>query len=652
MTSASDRDASARREHALSRLKPAQVEFLRDWNSTSVPYPREATIGSIFEDQAARTPDAVALATAAGDATWTFDALNRSANRLAHHLGRLGIRPETRVGLHLDRSPELIVAMLAVLKSGGAYVPLDPGLPLKRASFVLADASPAVVVSRERLADGLPATTAGLVCLDSDAGAIAACADSNPPDSGSATGLAQILYTSGSTGEPKGVAVVHRGVVRLVKGAGYARFGSDEVFLQAAPASFDASTFEIWGPLLNGGRLVVLETPTPGLEDLAEAIARHGVTTLWLTAGLFHLAVDECLRDLRPLRQLLAGGDVLSVPRVRAALRGLPDCALVNGYGPTEGTTFSACHSIRDLAESASSVPIGRPIANTRIYLLDGEGCCVPPGEEGEIYIGGDGLARGYWKRAALTSESFVESPFEDSSDARLYRTGDLACIGPDGLLEFRGRRDHQVKLHGYRVEPAEIEAALLRHAGVAGGVVEARATTSGARRLVAYVVPRPNGDCDDAGLRAHLQRELPDYMVPAAFVKLHELPLTANGKVDRRALPEPSLGGTGAGEPPRTETEAAIAQVWAAVLEVEAVDCDGNFFDLGGSSLRIIEAHARLQSRLARDLSITALFEHPTVRALARAIDGAADLQKSLRALRDRVRNRAGADPASESAS
>lgn len=649
MTPASDRDAAARREHALSRLKPAEAEFLRDWNSTSVPYPREATIGSLFEEQAARTPDAVALVAATGDAAWTFDALNRSANRLAHHLKSFGVRPETRVALHLNRSPELIVAILAVLKSGGACVPLDPQLPFKRAAFVLADASPAVVVSRERLAGGLPTTAAGLICVDSDAGAIADCTDSNPPDTGSATGLAQILYTSGSTGEPKGVAVIHRGVVRLVKGAGYARFGPDEVFLQAAPASFDASTFEIWGSLLNGGRLVVLETPTPGLDDIAEAVARQGVTTLWLTAGLFHLAVDKRLRDLRPLRRLLAGGDVLSVPRVRAALQGLPDCALVNGYGPTEGTTFSACHSIRNLAESASSVPIGRPIANTHIYLLDGEGCCVPPGEEGEIYIGGDGLARGYWNRAALTAESFIESPFEDSSEARLYRTGDLARIGPDGLLEFLGRRDQQVKLQGYRVELGEIEAVLLRHAGVAGGVVEARATASGTRRLVAYVVPRQNGACDDGGLRAYLQRELPDYMVPAAFVKLRELPLTANGKVDRRALPEPSFGGTGAGEPPRTETEAAIAQVWSAVLEIEAVDCDGNFFDLGGSSLMLIEAHARLQSRLARDLSITDLFEHPTVRALARAIDGSAGSQKSLRALRDRVRSRAGADPAPE---
>lgn len=628
-------------EEAFSRLTPAQANFLREWNDTGSAYPRDETIPALFEQEARRSPGSIALVSAAQESTLTYDALNRRANQLAHHLRDLGVRPETRVAIHLERSFEMIVAMLAVLKAGGAYVPLDPRLPLKRTSFLLEDSGPSVVLSREALADTLPATWVPLVCLDSDADVIARQSEENPPRSVSALGMAHVLYTSGSTGEPKGVAVVHRGVVRLVRGTGYARFGPEEVFLQAAPVSFDASTFEIWGALLNGGRLVVLSAQTPGLDDLAEAIARHGVTTLWLTAGLFHLAVDERLRDLKPLRQLLAGGDVLSASRVRNALRELPGCALINGYGPTESTTFSACHAIRELAADAATVPIGRPISNTQIYLLDAERRWVPPGEAGEVYIGGDGLARGYWNRPQLTAESFVESPFDAAPEARLYRTGDLARLCPDGNLEFLGRRDQQIKVQGFRVELSEIETALQRHPAVSANVVEARATASGGRRLVAYVVLREDRAYDDGGLRAFLQQELPEYMVPAAFVKLSSLPLTANGKVDRRALPEPGRNAAGTGSPPRSSMEESIAQVWRSVLDLEVIDCDENFFDLGGSSLLLIEAHARLQKGLARGLPLTTLFEYPTVCSLARALDGGADSEKALRALRERVRNR-----------
>ena len=636
-------------EEAFSRLTPAEADFLREWNDTGSAYPRDETIPALFEQVARRSPGAIALVSADQGSTLTYDALNRRANQLAHHLRNLGVRPEMRVVIHLERSFDAIVAMLAVLKAGAAYVPLDPHLPLKRTAFLLEDSGPSVVVSRAALADTLPATWVPLVCLDSDADTIARQSEENPLRSVSALGLAHILYTSGSTGEPKGVAVVHRGVVRLVRGAGYARLGPEEVFLQAAPISFDASTFEIWGPLLNGGRLVVVSALVPGLDDLAEAIARHGVTTLWLTAGLFHLAVDQRLRELKPLRQLLAGGDVLSPCRVRSALQELPGCALINGYGPTESTTFAACHAIRDLAPDAATVPIGRPISNTRIYLLDEERRWVPPGEQGEVYIGGDGLARGYWNRADLTAASFVESPFDAEPEARLYRTGDLARLDSEGNLEFLGRRDQQIKVQGFRVELSEIETALQRHPAVSGNVVEARATASGGRRLVAYVVLRGDGACDDAGLRSFLQQELPEYMVPAAFVTLPALPLTANGKVDRRALPEPGRSGVPTVSPPRSAMEESIAQVWRSVLEVDAIDCDENFFDLGGSSLLLIEAHARLQKLLARRLPITALFEHPTVRSLARALDGDEDSEKSLRALRERVRDRQRrADPVS----
>jgi len=635
-------------EHAFSRLTPAQADFLRRWNETRSEYPRDAAIPELFEEWARRSPDAVALVSAADGSTLTYDALNRRANRIAHHLTSLGVRSETRVALHLDRSVEMIVAMLAVLKAGGAYVPLDPHLPLHRTAYLLQDAGPSVVISREALADALPATPAALVCLDSDAAAIGARSEDDPPRSGSARSLAHILYTSGSTGEPKGVAVLHRGVIRLVRATGYAGFGPDETFLQAAPTSFDASTFEIWGPLLNGGRLVVLGAATPGLDDLAGAIARYGITTLWLTAGLFHLAVEERLQDLRPLRRLLAGGDVLAVSRVRRVLRELPGCEVVNGYGPTESTTFAACHVIRELAPDAVTVPIGRPIANTQIYLLDEEGRWVPPGESGEVYIGGDGLARGYWNRERLTAESFVPNPFGRSAEDRLYRTGDLARLDADGNLEFLGRRDHQIKIQGYRVELGEIEAVLQRHPSVSGSVVEARTTASGGRRLTAYVVPRESSAWDEAGLRGFLQRELPDYMVPVSFLRLDSLPLTANGKVDRRALPAPGEAPPAPASPPLSATEEAVAQVWKAVLEIEIVDCDANFFDLGGSSLHLIEAHAKLQNRLTREMPITTLFEYPTVRSLAFALDRGDKSDHALRALRERVRNRPGYSPGS----
>lgn len=630
-------------DEAFSRLTVAQARFVREWNDTATDYPRDETIAGLFELQARSAPDAIALVSAAGDSTLTYGALNRRANQLAHHLRDLGVKPETRVALHLERSIDAIVAMLAVVKAGGAYVPLDPALPLKRAAFLLEDAAPSVVLTREALADALPATWASVVSLDADSARIAGKPEDDPSASASATALAHILYTSGSTGEPKGVAVIQRAVVRLVRGTGYAHFGAEEVFLQAAPTSFDASTFEIWGALLNGGRLVVLSAETPGLDDLAGAIRRHGVTTLWLTAGLFHLAVDERLEDLAPLRQLLAGGDVLSPSHVRRVLRELPGCSVINGYGPTEGTTFSACHSVGELAPDATSVPIGRPIANTQIYLLDAERRWVPPGETGEVYIGGDGLARGYWNRPGLTAASFVSNPFDPAPEARMYRTGDLARLNPDGHLEFLGRRDQQVKIQGFRVELSEIEAALQRHQSVAQCVVEARETPSGGRRIVAYIVDRREETCGESDLRAFLQRELPEYMVPAAFVRLDALPLTPNGKVDRRALPEPTRGTSEASSPPRSRTEESIVKVWRSVLDLERIDCEANFFDLGGSSLQLIEAHAKLQKSLARTLPITLLFEHASVRALGHALDGENRAGESLRALRQRVRERRG---------
>jgi len=624
----------------FARLSAAEARFVREWNDTRVDYPRGRTIPGLFEDEASRRGEAVALRSACTEGSLTYDDLNRRANRLARHLRGLGAGDGSLVVIDLERSFDLIVAMLAALKAGAAFAPLEPGLPLKRASFLLGDLKPAAIVTRESLADLLPATWCPVVCVDSDASAIARENADNPDRSEDPLAPAEVLFTSGSTGEPKGVEVVHRGVVRLVKGAAYARFGPDEVFLQAAPASFDASTFEIWGALLNGGTLVVLPPGAPALDDLGAAIRDFGVTTLWLTAGLFHLAVQERPENLRPLRRLIAGGEALSPARVRDALRELPGCVLVNGYGPTESTTFAACHEIASLEPACVSVPIGRPISNTRIHVLDPDGLWVPPGETGEIFIGGDGLARGYWRRPELTSAAFVESPFGTPGE-RLYRTGDLGRLRGDGVLEFLGRRDRQLKVRGFRIEPAEIEAVLERHPDVSRCLVDARADAGGTKTLTAWVVPRRDGAAPEADLRRFLRDELPEQLIPSAFVRLSSLPLTAHGKIDRDALPEPRRAAAEASTPPSSAMEELVAEVWREVLEVDAVDCDANFFDAGGSSLLLIEAHAKLQSRLGAPLPITALFEHPNVRALARSLAARSDASEEARALRERVRRR-----------
>ena len=628
------------RSHEFSRLSVPQELFVREWNRTAADYPRDETIACLFEQVVREHGASVALVSAADGGSLTYGELNGRANRLAHHLGKMGVGRGALVGVQLERSVEMIVAMLAVLKTGAAYVPLDPRLPLKRIAWLLEDARPAIVVTIEELSDALPAS-ARLVCLDADAAAIARESTLDPAPAGDALGIAHVLYTSGSTGAPKGVSVVNRGVIRLVRGTRYATFGPDEVFLQAAPAAFDASTFEIWGALLNGGRLVLLPPGASGLEELFGAVRRHGVTTLWLTAGLFHLAVEERLRDLRMVRRLLAGGDVLSPSRVRDALRELPGCALVNGYGPTESTTFAACHRIVELPAGARTVPIGRPISNTQIHLLDPEGRWVPPGEPGEIFIGGDGLARGYWNRPDATAASFVADPFDASPGSRLYRTGDTGRLRSDGVLEFLGRQDDQVKVHGFRVEPGEIEAALDRHPAVAQSAVAARDTPSGGRSLSAWVVLRPRASCGDGELRAFLQESLPEYMLPAAFVRMAALPLTENGKVDRRALPEEEASVPRVAAPPRSPLEESVARVWRTVLGVESVDCEGNFFDLGGNSLLLIAAQAKLENTLGRSVPIMMLFEYPTVRALAAALAPAADQKGSVRALEERLRRR-----------
>ncbi|MBA2743698.1 MAG: aminotransferase class III-fold pyridoxal phosphate-dependent enzyme, partial [Chthoniobacterales bacterium] len=447
--------------------------LLVDWNRTRTDYPRDASIHELFEREVHRAPDATALVF--GETELSYDALNRRANRLARRLQKLGVTRDIPVGVSIERSLDTVVALLAVLKAGGAYVPLDPSYPAERIALMIADTQMSVIVTQSRLRNCVM-TVAHIVCVEAEN--FAAEEETNLGAEVRAEDLAYVLYTSGSTGTPKGVAVTHRNVARLVKQTDHASLSADETFLQLAPISFDASTFEIWGALLNGGRLVIMPTAQPSLEEIGSAIRKHGVTTLWLTSGLFNAMVDERPHDLRPLRQLLAGGDALSVAHVRKALAALPGTKLINGYGPTESTTFACCHTIAPDAPLGGSVPIGKPIANTTAYIgshaslpdsAGGHLACpirqagspsaesarmadfrlAPIGVAGELFIGGDGLARGYWRAPELTAQKFIADPFSNDAGARLYKTGDRARWRADGTIEFLGRVDAQVKLRG-----------------------------------------------------------------------------------------------------------------------------------------------------------------------------------------------------------
>jgi amino acid adenylation domain-containing protein len=630
----------------LSRLPllahPERHQLVAEWNDTVSGFP-ERTLHGLFAEQAAARPDAVAVSWEAGRLrTMSYGELDRRSNEIARHLRRLGVAINARVALVAERSPEMVAALLGILKAGGGYLPLDPSYPRERLALLLADAAPAAVVGPRHLLAALPDVPIGpdgaprlafedvvLEAPEADTGADAPVDAGVPPAS-----LAYVLYTSGSTGTPKGVEVSHRAVVRLVRDTAYAAFGPGEVFLQLSPMSFDLATFEIWGPLLNGGRLALLPPGPFTLADVYAAVARHGVTTLWLTSGLFHLAVEEGLAPLGGLRQLVAGGDVLSRPHVLRALAALPDVDLVNGYGPTENTTFSTTHRLRDgLPAGEPSVPIGRPIAASRAYVLDRSLAPLPAGCVGELYVGGAGVARGYLGRPALTAERFVPDPFSADPrapgvDDRLYRTGDLARWRPDGTLDFLGRADFQVKVRGFRVEPGEVETALLGHPGVREAVVTAAKEAAGGHRLVAWYVPEGADGPAPADLRLHLRESLPEHMVPSLFVPLSELPLSANGKVDRRALPSPeavSEADTAPRTPPRNPIEEVIAGIWEDLLGLDPqghpVGVDDDFFHLGGHSLLVIRLLSRLRQAFDADLPVQRVFAAPTVAGLAAAI-------------------------------
>jgi amino acid adenylation domain-containing protein len=625
----------------------ARGRLLALGEGAAAPYPA-ATVDAVFAARAAEAPEAAALAWAGG--RMTYGELEARANRLARHLRRHGVRHGTRVGICLERGAEHVAATLAVLKAGGAYVPLDAAYPAERLAFMLADTTVPVLVTDAALAERLPEHAARLVRVDADAEAIAA-EPAAPVRAGTVpASAAYVMYTSGSTGRPKGVEVPHRAIVRLACGQDWASIGPSDVVLHLATASFDAATLELWPALLNGARVALHPPEQPSLDSLARAVAEHGVTLLWLTAGLFHAVVEQRIGALRGVRQLLAGGDVLSVPHVRRVLAELPGTRLVNGYGPTENTVFTTCHAVEALAEDGAAVPIGRPIANSRVRVLDAWMQPVPEGVPGELFAGGDGLALGYVNAPALTAERFVPDPFVPG--ARLYRTGDRVrwkevreCVSASvrewkgdedsreatnalthsrtHALEFLGRVDGQAKIRGFRVEPGEVEAALRAHPAVAEAAAAVRGQ-GGAKRLVAWVLPREGGEVDAAELAAFLKGRLPEHLLPAAIGTVDEFPRTPSGKVDRRALPDPEPAAAAEHVEPDTATERAVAAIFAEVLGAARVGAADEFFALGGHSLSAMHVCTHLRDRLGVELPLRALFENPTVRGLAARVDAA----------------------------
>jgi amino acid adenylation domain-containing protein len=604
-----------------------------EWNKTQVEFPSDECIHELFEEQVARSPEATAVVFE--DVSLSYAELNSRANQLAHYLRGLGTRPGDRVVTLLERSIDLVVAELAILKCGAAYVPIDPAFPGERKQFIVTDSGAKIVLSIEGMElPVIPAVTR----INLDKMMLAGSVADNPGVSLNTEAIAYIMYTSGSTGQPKGVMVPHRAIKRLALNSGYARFEpSDRVAFGSNPA-FDASTMEVWAPLLNGGRIVVI-----GQDVLLEparfgqTLKRHGVNILWLTVGLFNQYVDALAEELASLRYLIVGGDALDPRAISRLLCGNPPQHVINGYGPTETTTFAITHEITAVPDNARSIPIGRPIANTQVYILDGQGEPVPIGVAGEIHIGGAGVAQGYLNRPELTAERFIPDPFAGKAGARMYKTGDMGRWLEDGTVEFLGRNDRQVKIRGFRIEMEEIEARLGEHGGVREAVVVAREDEPGEKRLVAYVVLAGEPACTTAELRDHLKQKLPDYMVPAAWVVLPALPLTPNGKVDRKALPLP--GADAVAElstvyvAPDGETERKIAAIWQDVLGIAKVGRNNNFFDLGGHSLLLMRVHSQLRQAFNKDITIVDLFRYTTVRALAQHLGGQSDSSTSDRA-------------------
>ncbi len=587
-------------------MENEQQQLLGEWNATQTAYPAEKCVHWLFEDQVQRRPEAIALVFE--NQTMTYRELNIRANQLAHRLQRLGVGTEMCVGLCMDRSLEMVAGLLGILKAGGAYVPLDPTYPSERLAYMLQDTQAVVLLTQPALLDMLPTQGLEVICLDTSWTAIDQESVENPVSETRADNLAYVMYTSGSTGRPKGVEILHFNINRLLFGVDYAHLDETRTFLHMAPISFDASTFEVWGSLLHGARCILHPERIPTPKSIGMLIRKHYVTTLWLTASLFNAIIDDAPEELPGIDQLLTGGEALSVGHIRRALRLLPGTELVNGYGPTESTTFTCCYSIPDrLSENLRCIPIGRPIGNTQVYILDKHLKPVPIGIPGELHIGGAGLARGYHNRPELTREKFIPHPFSDQPHACLYKTGDLVRYLADGTIEFLGRLDQQVKIRGFRIEPGEIEKVLGQHRAVREALVLVHQYAHGGKSLVAYVVLIEERQVTIEELRDFLKERLPEYMIPADFILLNALPLTPNGKLDRQAL---------------LMIHHQLILIWEDLLNIRPIGIRDNFFYLGGRSLLAARLVNRIEQTFGKKISLSTLFARPTIEQLAQALE------------------------------
>jgi amino acid adenylation domain-containing protein len=607
-----------------------QQRIIATWNATQTDYP-DCCIHELFEERARQYPYNIAVQFE--DQRFTYQELNQGSNQLAHYLKRLGVKTGMLVGICLERSPEAVAAMLAVLKVGGAYLPLDPSYPVERLNFLLEDAQVSLVVTEQAWADLFAESECQnllqIICLEQVWNAINCEPETNLPTLSESDQLAYVMYTSGSTGTPKGVMVAHRAVMRLVCNTNYVQIQPEDRIAQVANLAFDAATFEVWGALLNGARLVGIDRETTLIPaQFAAALQEQQMSILFLTTALLNQTVAQVPDAFRSLKYLLFGGEMANPDRVRDVLNHGKPQHLLHVYGPTENTTFSTWYEVENITENAVTIPIGQAISNTQVYLLDVNLKPVPTGMSGEIYLAGDGLAKGYLNRPELTEEKFIHNPFTAKDrPVRLYKTGDLARCCTDGHLEFLGRVDHQIKIRGFRVELGEIEAILMQHSSVQAAVVTVREVDAD-RQLIAYVVhqfpkleaSKKQRDCE---LRAFLKAKLPAYMVPVAFVGLDALPLTSNGKVDQRALL--SLPISDSEIPtiaPTTSLEKALVDLWQQLLGRE-VGIHDNFFELGGHSLLATQLVSRIRDRLQIEIPLRSVFETPTIAELARQMEG-----------------------------
>jgi len=600
-------------------------QLLQKWNDTKKNYPLDKCIHQLFESQVERTPDRVAVIYE--NKQLLYKELNQRANQVAHHLRSLGVKPEVLVGICFERSLEMVVGLLGILKAGGAYIPLDPSYPQERIVYMLSDSQMSVVLTQKKLVLRLPDQEARVVCLDTDWHKISLEKDENPTCGVSPSNLAYVIYTSGSTGKPKGVMIPHRAVINHM-------FWMQETFpltevdrvLQKTPFSFDASIWEFYAPLLAGSQLVMARPG--GNQDgayLIKVIKEQKITILQLVPSFLRMLLEiNGIETCTSLRRVFCGGEALPV-KLQERLNAKLDATLHNLYGPTEACIDATFYTCSDQEHHQQIVPIGRPISNTQVYILDQYLQPVPIGVPGELYIGGASLARGYLNRPDFTNDKFIPNPFSDEPEARLYKTGDLTRYLPDGNIVFLGRMDNQVKIRGVRIAIEEVESTLEQHPQVSQAVVIAREDQLGDKRLVGYVVLNSGQNPTTNKLRNFLQQKLPDYMIPSTFLILNKLPLTPNNKIDRNALPDPDQSRPNLSVPfvlPRTIVEQQIADIWTQFLELEYIGIHDDFFELGGHSLIAPQIISRLQQTFEIEFQLRILFELPTVAEIAERIE------------------------------